>query len=221
MFKRLAAQVFNALIAILFIALSGCAWGPTVKMEPPWTGKTIKLTLQDYDSKALKGTKSLVIVRADQRDAPFTTEQFADSFRFSTGAAPGSLTVWPQADLVLDGPVTGMGVQSGNRARAEQGVFCEFVLRAPGYAVIHIYRSTFARADNAVNLRASRFADVDLDAFPITELQRPTGRVDATMRHMTFDGQSPSPRKVTLARLRDRAIAVEIHTDSVERLVAL
>jgi pimeloyl-ACP methyl ester carboxylesterase len=235
--------------------------------DAPWTGKTNKLTLEDYDSKALKGVKSLVIARADQRDGAFTADQFAASYRFITDKAPTSLTVWPQLELVLDGVVTGMGVQSGDRAsadndffnnlpvpkarvevyavqrdtglrvgaavyqkavgedgrwgpfRAEQGVFYEFVLRAPGYAVTHIYRSPFSRGSQAVNLRASRIADEDLPAFSIIELQRPSGRLDTTVRHITFDGQSPPPRKITLTRLQDRAIAAEIHTDSVERVV--
>ena len=235
--------------------------------DAPWTGKTNKLTLDDYDSKALKGVKSLVIARADQRDGAFTAEQFADSYRFVTDKAPTSLTVWPQVELMLDGVVTGMGVQSSDRAsadndfannlpvpkarvevyavqrdtglrlgpavyekavgddgrwgpfRAEQGAFYEFVLRAPGYAVTHIYRSPFSRGSNGVNLRASRIADEDLPAFSIIELQRPSGRIDNTVRYVTFDGQSPPPRKITLTRLQDRAIAAEIHTDSVERVV--
>lgn len=235
--------------------------------DAPWIGKTNSLTLQDYDSKALKGVKSMVIARADQRDAAFTTEQFADSYRFITDKSPTSLTVWPQVELLLDGVVTGMGVQSGDRAsadndfvnnlpvpkarvevyavqrdtgqrlgaavyqkavaedgrwgpfKAEQGAFYEFVLRAPGYAVTHIYRSPFSRGSNAVNLRASRIADADLPAFSIIELQRPSGRLDPTVRHITFDGQSPPPRKITLTRLENRAIAAEIHTDAVERVV--
>ncbi len=38
------------------------------------------------------------------------------------------------------------------------------------------------------------------------------------MRHITFDGQSPSPAKVTLTRLQNRTIEAEIHTDRIERV---
>jgi hypothetical protein len=184
-----------------------------------------------------------------------------------TDKTPPSATIWPQYELVLDGMVTGMGVQSGDRAspdtdfannlavpkasvevfalqrytglrlgaavyqkdvgadgrwgpfRAEQGVAYEFVVKAPGYAVTHIYRSPFARGSNLVHLRAGRIADADLPAFSITELQRHSGRLDTTVRYITFDGQSPPPAKITLTSLQNRPIEAILHTDNIERVV--
>ncbi|MBK9444519.1 MAG: twin-arginine translocation pathway signal [Comamonadaceae bacterium] len=235
-------------------------------VDAPWTGKNNKLTLVDFESKALKGVKTLVIARADQRDGAFTTADFEASYRLITDKAPPSPTIWPQYELVLDGQVTGMGVQSGDRASpdnefannlpvpkavvevfevqrgtglrlgaavyqkavgadgrwgpftAQQGSAYEFVVRAPGYAVTHIYRSPFLRGSALVHLRASRISDADLPAFSITELQRHSGRLDTAVRHITFDGQSPPPAKVTLTRLQYRAIEAEIHTDRIERV---
>lgn len=236
-------------------------------VDAPWTGKSDKLTLSDYDSKALKGVKTLVIPKADQRDGAFTPADFEASYRLVTGKTPPSPTIWPQYELVLDGMVTGLGVQSGDRAkpdsdfannlpvpkakvevyaiqrdtglrlgeavhkkdvgadgrwgpfRAEQGVAYEFVVKAPGYAVTHIYRSPFVRGSNLVHLRAGRIADADLPAFSITELKRPSGRLDTTVRYITFDGQSPPPAKITLTSPQNRSIEAILHTDTIERVV--
>ena len=103
--------------------------------------------------------------------------------------------------------------------RAQQGVAYEFVTRAPGYAVTHTYRSPFPRGSHWVNLKTSRIAHEDLPAFSIIELERPRGRLDPTVRHIVFDGQTKPPAKITLARLQSRPIVAEIHTDVIERVV--
>lgn len=251
-----------------------------------WPGIKTPLALKDYDSAALKDVKSLVLPLSAQRDGAFSPAMFDASYAFVTGKPPASTAIWPQMDLVLDGVVTGMGVQPDERAsvsnafynnlplpkarvevfavsassglrssgvlyektvgadgrwgpfRAQQGERYEFVLRAPGYAATHIYRSPFPRASQLVNLKASRIADADLPAFSITTLERLRGNLDPTVTHVAFDGQSPPPgvpvdgagadgltavptlAKITLNKLQNRALAAEIHTDgSIERVV--
>jgi len=103
--------------------------------------------------------------------------------------------------------------------RAQQGVAYEFVTRAPGYAVTHTYRSPFPRGSEWVHLKTSRIADEDLPAFSIIELERPRGRLDPTVHHTVFDGQSVPPARITLTRLQSRPIVAEIHTDVIERVV--
>ena len=121
--------------------------------------------------------------------------------------------------------------------QAQQGASYEFVVRAPGYAVTHIYRSPFPRGSQWVNLKASRIADADLPAFSITTLERLRGNLDPTVNHIAFDGQSPPPgvppegagaaglvavpavAKITLDKPQSRAIAAEINTDTLERVV--
>lgn len=246
--------------------------------DGPWAGANKKLSLADYESAALKGVKSLVIPRSEQRDGAFSVASFAASYRFITGKPADNLTIWPQYDLVLDGLVTGMGVASGDRAsagtnyfnnlplpqtqleifvvqhdtglragaavydkvvgpdgrwgpfQAQQGARYEFVLRSPGYAVTHIYRSPFVRGTDFLHLKAERIADEDLPAFAIVHLERPRGYMDPTVNHVSFDGQFPPPgvavtgegrvnhSKITLNKLQYRAIAAEIHTDAVNRV---
>lgn len=247
--------------------------------DGPWPGARGKLTLSDYESAALKGVKTLVFARADQRDGAFSIAQFEESFRFITGETPNSPVIRPQLELVLNGLVTGMGVKPGDRASpgsnffnnlplpkarlevfavelgtglriggavyqkavgadgrwgpflAKPGVAYEFVVRAPGYAVTHIYRSPFPRGSDLVHLKASRIADADLPAFSIVEMHRTRGFLNPTLNHLAFDGLTPPPgvpvtfvttvntSKITLNRLQNRAIAAEIHTDSIDRVV--
>ncbi len=114
---------------------------------------------------------------------------------------------------------------------AKQGESYEFVVRTPGYAVTHIYRSPFVRGSSLLQLNAERIADADLPAFSIIRLVRPRGLLDPTVTYLAFDGQSPPPgvpvatvsrvasSKITLNKLQNRAVAAEIHTDVVERVV--
>ena len=114
---------------------------------------------------------------------------------------------------------------------AKPNVPYEFVVRAPGYAITHIYRSGFTRSSTLVHLKADRIANADLPAFSIINLVRPRGYLDPTNNHIRFDNQSPPPgipvapvagiasSKIKLTSLQDRAIAAEFHTDAVERIV--
>ena len=114
--------------------------------------------------------------------------------------------------------------------QAQPGVFYEFVVRANGYAATHIYRSPFARGTDLLNLKASRIADADLPAFSIIDMERLRGTLDPTVHHSVLDGRTPAPgtqvggvnpatSRVTLSKPQYRAIAAEVHTDVVERVV--
>jgi pimeloyl-ACP methyl ester carboxylesterase len=115
--------------------------------------------------------------------------------------------------------------------RAIPGVPYEFVVRAPGYAMVHIYRSPFARSSNVLNLQAARIADADLAAFSIVQMVRPRGYLDPSKHHIEFDDQSPPPgivvtrvsaldsSQINLTRLQNRSISAEFHTEAIERVV--
>lgn len=243
-----------------------------------WIGAKGKPTGVSYDGPELKGAQNTVITRIDHRETSFSPQAFEAAFRFITGKAPTSTTIWPEINVELDGFVTGMGVRSDDKAtgqftnnlpipksrvevyavhydtglrvteepiytkligadgrwgpfKATPGVPYEFVVKAPGYATTHIYRSPFPRSSSVVNLKADRIADADLPAFSIVTLSRPRGYLDPTNNHIKFDGQFPPPgvavasvagaasSKIKLTALENRAIAAEFHTDAVERIV--
>ena len=69
----------------------------------------------------------------------------------------------------------------------------EFVISAPGYATLHMYRSAFPRSSAVLHLRAERIADADKDAGSITNFTRPRGYFDADRDTLSFDGITPPP----------------------------
>lgn len=76
---------------------------------------------------------------------------------------------------------------------AKTGASYEFVISAPGYATLHIYRSAFPRGSSILHLRAERIADADKDAGSIAQFTRPRGYFDADRDTLNFDGISPPP----------------------------
>ena len=139
-----------------------------------------------------------------------------------------------QSGLRLGGPVHAKAVGADGRwgpFKGSSGVPYEFVIKAPGYATTHIYRSPFPRGSSLVHLKPERILDADLPAFSIVHLVRPRGYLDPTTHHLAFDGQSPPPgipvarvgglaaSKITLPKLENRAIAAEFHGEDVERIV--
>lgn len=103
----------------------------------------------------------------------------------------------------------------------------EFVIRAPGYATTHIYRSPFPRGSRVVQLRAERIAEADRDAKALITFTRPRGYFDAQRDTMRLDGQSPPPgippsgsaglasSKLKLADLPDQPIRAEFNGETV------
>jgi hypothetical protein len=69
----------------------------------------------------------------------------------------------------------------------------EFVLRAEGYAVTHIYRSPFPRSSDIVHMRPARLADADKDAGSVITMTRPRGYFGVGRDLMSLDGKSPPP----------------------------
>ncbi len=94
------------------------------------------------------------------------------------------------------------------------GATLEFVISAPGYATLHIYRSAFPRSSNVLHLRAERIADADKDAGSIANFTRPRGYFDANRDTMSFDGISPPPgiSKGTGAGLATSKIKASVFT---------
>jgi pimeloyl-ACP methyl ester carboxylesterase len=69
----------------------------------------------------------------------------------------------------------------------------EFAISAPGYAVLHVYRSPFARSSDLVHFRADRVAAADKDAGVIVSLSRPRGYFGLRRDRVMLDDQDPAP----------------------------
>jgi pimeloyl-ACP methyl ester carboxylesterase len=76
-----------------------------------WIGAKGTPTNVTFDGPALKGADNVVIAGIDHRETAFSAKAFDAMFRFLTGAAP-TATITPEATVVLDGKVSGYGVDN-------------------------------------------------------------------------------------------------------------
>lgn len=120
------------------------------------------------------------------------------------GATPTNL---PVAGAVVEifevSPRTGdrLGAPAHSQVTAGDGVwgpfaakpdaFYEFVIRADGFAITHIYRSPFPRSSEVVHLRPGRLSPEDRSATSVVILTRPRGYLGLGRDRMSFDGKSP------------------------------
>ena len=77
-----------------------------------WIGTKGTPTHVGYDGPALKGAENVVIAGIDHRETAFSAKAFEAMLRFLTGKAPASPEIAPEARVVLDGKVSGYGVDN-------------------------------------------------------------------------------------------------------------
>jgi triacylglycerol lipase len=80
--------------------------------EATWLGAPGKPTGVSFDGPALRGATNLVLPGADHREVAFSPQAFDAAFRFITGHAPATLAFVPQDAVVLDGQVSGQGIDN-------------------------------------------------------------------------------------------------------------
>ncbi len=77
-----------------------------------WIGAKGTPTNVGFDGPELKGAENVVIPGIDHRETSFGPQAFAVAYRFVTGRAPARTEVLPEATIVLDGKVSGMGLNN-------------------------------------------------------------------------------------------------------------
>jgi pimeloyl-ACP methyl ester carboxylesterase len=77
-----------------------------------WIGAKGTPTNVGFDGPALKGADNVVIAGIDHRETAFSAKAFEAMFRFIAGKAPATLALAPQQRVVLDGKVSGYGVNN-------------------------------------------------------------------------------------------------------------
>ena len=60
------------------------------------------------EGPALKGATNLVLDRVDHRETGFSPRAFAEIYKFIVGHAPSRIAITPEAEVALDGVVTGV-----------------------------------------------------------------------------------------------------------------
>jgi pimeloyl-ACP methyl ester carboxylesterase len=81
-----------------------------------WIGARGTATNVKFDGPALKGAQNVVLPRADHRETAFSPAAFDATWRFITGHAPTTLAIPAQAQPVLNGKITGLGLTSTDPA---------------------------------------------------------------------------------------------------------
>ena len=74
-----------------------------------WIGARGKPTNVTYEGPALKGAANVVIPGIDHRETSYGAKAFAETYRFLTGRSPTTTSVTPEASVLLDGKVAGLG----------------------------------------------------------------------------------------------------------------
>lgn len=109
---------------------------------------------------------------------------------------------------------------------ATAGASYEFVIRADGFAITHIYRSPFPRSSELIHLRPARLAEADKAAGSVITMSRPRGYFGVGRDAMSLDGKSPPPglspgvpglstSKLTLAEPAMRSVAAEFNGERI------
>jgi triacylglycerol lipase len=77
-----------------------------------WIGSKGTPTNVSFAGPELKGALNVVLPGVDHREASFSPQAFATTYRFITGKAPSTTVAAPEATLVLDGKVSGQGLNN-------------------------------------------------------------------------------------------------------------
>ena len=77
-----------------------------------WIGQRGTATHVGFDSPELKGAKNVVLADIDHRETSFSAAAFAIAHDFIVGRAPATPLIVPQWRAVLDGQVSGLGLDN-------------------------------------------------------------------------------------------------------------
>ncbi|MBC7954760.1 MAG: twin-arginine translocation pathway signal, partial [Cytophagales bacterium] len=83
-----------------------------------WLGTRGKPTNVTFDGPALKGAENVVIAGIDHRETSYGPKAFAQAYRFITGKPPAMLSFAREERVVLDGKVSGLGLNNLNGSYA-------------------------------------------------------------------------------------------------------
>jgi len=232
-----------------------------------WIGSRGTPTNVTFAGPELKGALNVVLPGVDHRETSYGPAAFAATYRFITGREPATTGFTAEARIVLDGQVSGLGVNNvpsaggavnnlplvgatvevfavdantGERQgsavlrktlgadgrwgplNAAPATPYEFVVAAPGYATLHVYRSPFPRSSAVVHLRAERLAEADRTVGAVVTFARPRGYFGLPRDTVVLDGQNPAPgipsgvagvavSKIRLAAGPQRAVAAQFN----------
>ncbi|MEO8835658.1 MAG: alpha/beta fold hydrolase [Caldimonas sp.] len=166
-----------------------------------WIGARGEPTHVSFDGPALKGAGNVVIAGVDHRETAFSPKAFAEMYRFIAGRPPATLAIVPEANVVLDGTVSGLGLDN------RQGNFATN-LPLVG-AEVEVYATdaeTGARLGGAVH-RKTIGSDGRWGPFAASGTAHYEFVITAAGYATTHIYRSPFPRSSSVVSLRPERVA--------------
>jgi len=77
-----------------------------------WIGAKGTPTNVTFEGPALRGARNVVLPGIDHRETAFGPQAFAAAYEFITGHAPATTAIVPEAKVVLDGKLSGLGLDN-------------------------------------------------------------------------------------------------------------
>ncbi len=161
-------------------------------------GKPTNVT---FEGPALKGAENVVIPGIDHRETSYSPQAFAQAYRFITGKPPATLAVVPEATVVLDGKVTGRGLNNA------QGNYSTNLPLAGATVEVYATDAQSGERRGAAVHRKSVGADGRWGPFAADARARYEFVITAPGYAVTHIYRSPFPRSSNLVNLRPDRIA--------------
>jgi pimeloyl-ACP methyl ester carboxylesterase len=168
-----------------------------------WIGAKGRPTNVTATGPELKGALNVVFKGIDHRETSYGPQAFAAAYRFITGSEPATTAVLPEARVVLDGKVSGLGV--GNDP-AKGGTVNNLPLVG---ATVEVYATdpTTGERQGAARWRKTVGEDGHWGPFTADAGSRYEFVISAPGYSTTHIYRSPFPRSSTVVNLRTERLA--------------
>lgn len=180
-----------------------------------WIGAKGTPTHVTYAGPELKGATNAVIPRLDHRETAFSTAAFLTAYSFIKGIGPKSPAIVPETAVVLNGKVTGLGVDSGD---AKSGNFVNNLPVPEASVQIFATNGNGARLGSAVHAKR---VSADGQWGPFTAQQGVAYEfvITAPGYSNTHIYRSPFPRSSAVVHLRAERMAEADKADTAGKSI--
>ena len=180
-----------------------------------WLGAPGKPTHVNFDGPELKGALNTVLPGVDHREVSFSPQAFAATYQFITGRAPTTTDFVPQAQVTLDGQLSGHGI--GNDPST--GSFVNNLPLAGATVEVYATDSASGERKGAPLLRKTTAADGRWGPLKLSSGTTLEFVISAPGYAVTHIYRAPFPRSSDIVNLRaERLLEADKSAGSVMTL---
>ncbi len=166
-----------------------------------WIGQKGTATNVTATGPELKGAENVVIAGIDHRETSFSAKAFEQGYRFITGHAPATMAVTPRAPVVLDGKLSGLGLNN------TQGTYNNNLPLVGATVEVFATNADTGERVGAALYRKTVGADGQWGPFTTSPEARHEFVITAAGYATTHIYRSPFPRSSNVVGLRPARIA--------------